>query len=108
MRDHTGDEHFLTDDMGGRHLVETEDGTFLRIDLDGRTAETLPASMETPFRRRRGEIVDLVVVATCRVGEPMVLLLDLNIPGVWFTRRTTEPVTRIRVDDPLIDHAGIR
>jgi hypothetical protein len=90
-------EPFLTDEMGGRHLVETEDGTNLRVDLDSRTVETFAVTAGTPFQRRNGEVVDLVLLATCRVGEPMVVLLDLEVPGIWFTRRTTEAVTRIGV-----------
>lgn len=90
-------ELFLTDDMAGRHLVETGDGTNLRVDLDFRTVESFAATAGTPFRRRNGEVLDLVLLATCRVGEPMVVLLDLKVPGIWFTRRTTEPVTRICV-----------
>lgn len=98
MRETTHGEPFLTDDMGGRHLVETEDGTHLHVDLDARTVKTFATTAETPFRRRNAEAVDLVLLATCRVGEPMVLLLDLEVPGIWFTRRTTEPVTRICIE----------
>jgi hypothetical protein len=94
----TQGEPFLTDDMGGCHLVETAGGTSLRLDLDCRTVETFAANSRTPFSRRDGEAVDLVLLATCRVGDPMVLLLDLEVPGVWFTRRTTEPVIEIRAE----------
>lgn len=88
------DEFFLTDDMSGVHVVETTDGSDLRLDLDARTVTTYTATA-SPIRRRDSEEVELVLLATCRVGEPMVLLLDLAIPGVWFTRRTTESVARI-------------
>ena len=94
MSSDTHDEPFLTDDMRGTHVVETADGTDLWVDLDARTVTTF-ATPASPLRRRTREQVDLVLLATCRVGEPMVLLLDLDIPGVWFTRRTTEPVARI-------------
>ncbi|MDZ8276368.1 hypothetical protein R2Q81_10465 [Microbacterium aquimaris] len=95
MMDDTREEPFVTDDMTGVHLVETSDGTGLRVDLDARTVQTFPAP-GSPLSRRRVEEVDLVLLATCRLGQPMVVLLDLEIPGVWFTRRTTEPVARIR------------
>lgn len=92
------EESCLTDDMSGVHLVETSDGTQLRVDLDARVVTTYPVAGSS-IRRRRSEEVALVLLATCRVGEPMVLLLDLVIPGVWFTRRTTEVVAHIRYAD---------
>jgi len=92
------EESCLTDDMNGVHVVETSDGTQLRVDLDARVVTTYPVAGSS-IRRRRSEEVDLVLLATCRVGEPMVLLLDLDYPGVWFTRRTTEAVVRIRRTD---------
>ncbi|WP_251449380.1 hypothetical protein [Microbacterium sp. Marseille-Q6648] len=98
-------EPFLTDDMSGVHLVETDDGTVLRVDLDTRTVATFPTS-GSPIQRRSREEVDLVLLATCRVGEPMVLLLDLDIPGVWFTRRTTEPVAGILRGVPRPPRSG--
>lgn len=92
------EEPCLTDEMNGVHIVETSDGTQLRVDLDGRVVTTYPVAGSS-IRRRRSEEVALILLATCRVGEPMVLLLDLDIPGVWFTRRTTEAVARIRSAD---------
>lgn len=92
------EEPCLTDDMNGVHIVETSDGTQLRVDLDDRVVTTYPV-VGSSIRRRRSQEVALVLLATCRVGEPMVLLLDLDIPGVWFTRRTTEAVARIRSAD---------
>ena len=89
------DEPLLTDDMLGRYVVSTNDGTEVQLDLDARTVRTFAGKAPAAFRRRNREAVELVLLATCRVGEPMVLLIDLGIPGIWFTRRTTEPVTRI-------------
>lgn len=89
------DEPLLIDDMPGRYVVSTEDGTEVHLDLDARTVRTYPGTAPAAFRRRNREAVELVLLATCRVGEPMVLLIDLDIAGIWFTRRTTEPVTRI-------------
>lgn len=88
-------EPCLTDDMNGVHIVEASDGTRLHVNLDDRVVTTYPVAGSS-IRRRRSEEVALVLLATCRVGEPMVLLLDLDIPGVWFTRRTTEAVAHIR------------
>lgn len=95
MRESLHVESHLTDDMPGTYLVSTDDGTRVRLDLDARTACTFAATGPAEFRRRNRQDVELVLLATCRIGEPMVLLLDLGIDGVWFTRRTTAPVTRI-------------
>lgn len=85
----------LTDDMAGAFVVVTEDGCEFRVDLDERVVRTTGRGGSSPFARGEGEIVVLIELATCRVGEPMVLFIDLLVPGVWFTRRTTEPVERI-------------
>lgn len=95
MREQLLEESALADDMPGSYVVSTEGGTEMHLDLDARTVRTFAGTAPAEFRRRNREIVDLVLVGTCRIGEPMVLLLDLGIHGVWFTRRTTEPVTRI-------------
>lgn len=95
MSNHLLDKPLLTDDMPGTYVVSTEGGTKVRVDLDARTVRTSAGTAPAAFRRRNKETVELVLLATCRVGEPMVMLIDLGIPGIWFTRRTTEPVTRI-------------
>lgn len=81
--------------MEGVFVVTTADGLSHRLDLDRRqitrTAEISPgvrAAVESVS-------ASLLAVATCRVGAPMVLLIDRGTPGVWFTRRATAAVVII-------------
>lgn len=90
-----GDVELLTDDMSGGFIVLTDDGCEFRVDLDERVIRMTRGDASGPFARGGGEDIDLLELAMCRLGEPMVLLIDLKVPGVWFTRRTTEPVHRI-------------
>lgn len=82
----------LSDEMLGQYVVSTEDGVDYLLDLDGRRLRRVRS-------RDRGELdmetASLVMLATCRVDEPMVALVDRHVPGVWFTRRTTARVMRI-------------
>lgn len=82
----------LSDEMLGQYVVSTEDGVDYLLDLDGRLLRRVRSS-------DRGdqdmETASLVMLATCRVDEPMVALVDRHAPGVWFTRRTTARVIRI-------------
>jgi hypothetical protein len=90
----------LLDEMEGVFVVTTEDGTTHRLDMDQRlvtrTAEVGPGTRV---------VVDpapasVLTVATCRLGAPMVLLIDRNVPGVRFTRRATANVIRIDSASP--------
>ena len=85
----------VLDEMQGVFVVSTADGVTHRLDLDQRQvvrmAEFDPGilvAVDTPP-------ATLVAVATCRVGAPMVLLIDRGAPGVWFTRRTCATVSAI-------------
>jgi hypothetical protein len=89
------EETVLSDDMNGVFVVSTADRTEVRLDLDAHTVCTFATAGSSAFSRRDREPVELVLLATCRVGEPLVMLINLRIPGIWFTRRTTEPITRI-------------
>ncbi|MFD7871518.1 hypothetical protein ACFV3I_13600 [Microbacterium sp. NPDC059771] len=97
----------LLDEMDGVFVVATDDGTMYRLDMDQRlvtrSAEVGPGVLA---------VVDsapasLLTVATCRIGAPMVLLIDRNVPGVRFTRRTTANVIRIE-DASTTAHAARR
>lgn len=90
----------LLDEMDGVFVVATEDGITYRLDLDQRLV-TRSAEVGPGVRA----VVDpapasLLTVATCRIGAPMVLLLDRNVPGVRFTRRATANVIRIESASP--------
>lgn len=87
----------LTDESTGRYLLTTESESRYVLDLDGRTLrrEQSPSNTESVTMRRDTEEVHLVRVAHLAVGSPAVLLIDLSVPGVAVTRRTTTPVAAI-------------
>ena len=90
----------LTDDATGCYVVTTESGTRYWLDLNRRQLQRVP-SPAFPARlqlRRDGEHIDLVEVVRCLLGQPMVLLINLWVPGVWCTTRESTPVVRI---DPV-------
>ena len=92
----------VTDDEDEIFDVCTDDGTIHRLDLIGRTVTTRRADGSTTEGGVVPRQARLVTVATCRVGHPMVVLIDRGVPGVSFTHRTTPPVVRIdRVSAPL-------
>ncbi|TFC16539.1 hypothetical protein [Cryobacterium glucosi] len=87
----------LTDDATGCYVVTTQSASRYWLDLDRRLLRRVP-SPSFPDRlqlRRDGEDIDLLEVVRCRVGRPLVLLINLNVPGVWLTTRESTPVTRI-------------
>jgi hypothetical protein len=96
----------VLDEMQGVFVVTTEDGVAHRLDLNQRqvirTAQVGPgihiAVDSAPAA--------LVAVATCRVGAPMVLLIDRGAPGVWFTRRSSANVLVIDQVPPLPPHSA--
>ncbi|MBP5803481.1 hypothetical protein J2D78_15435 [Microbacterium maritypicum] len=82
----------VLDEMDGVFVVTTEDGVAYRLDMDERR---VTRTVEVGAGVRAGldpESDALVAVATCRVGAPMVLLIDRDVPGVLFTRRTSATV----------------
>lgn len=82
----------VLDEMDGIFVVTTDDGVAYRLDLDERQV-TRTVEAGTGVRAVLDpESAALVAVATCRVGAPMVLLIDRNVPGVLFTRRTSATV----------------
>lgn len=82
----------LTDDMSGVFDVHTEDGAVHRLDLDKRTAASFNDGQTVDSDVQQ---VQLLILATCRVGARMVMLIDRGAPGVRFTRRTTAVVRYI-------------
>ncbi|GAB3129592.1 hypothetical protein [Glaciibacter psychrotolerans] len=92
----------VTDDEHGRYLVESETGSRYTLDLDKRIVRRLPTELSALRLRRDGDHVDLVEVVRCAVGQPMLLLVDLNVPGVWLTTRESTRVVRI---DRLPEHS---
>lgn len=90
----------LTDDETGCYVVTTQSASRYWLDLDRRLLRRVTSPLSHRFLRLRqdGEDVDLVEVVQCHVGQPMVLLINLNVPGVWLTTRESTPVVRI---DPV-------
>ncbi|HWL77593.1 hypothetical protein [Microbacterium sp.] len=83
----------LLDEMEGVYVVATDDGTAYLLDLEAREVTSFaPGDTAAPGSPGAEWLMTLV---TCRVGQPMVMLLDRGLPGVWFTRRATRPVATI-------------
>jgi len=78
--------------------VETVSGSSNLLDLDNRVvlrqAET---AAEDGTLRRDGDPIRLICLQRCEVGDSMILLLDLCVPGVDFTTRISTMVIRIEL-----------
>lgn len=86
----------VVDEMAGVFAVTTDDGIVHRLDLDQRVVTTQQGPPQPPAPPKESPSpVRLLTVATCRIGAPMVLLIDRGLPGVWFTRRSTANVVSI-------------
>lgn len=87
----------LLDSTTGCFLVTTESGSRYRLDLDRRTLNRAPVTdLDGMHRLRRdGESITLVEIVQCEVGAPMLLLIDLRVPGVVVTSRESTPVVQI-------------
>ena len=92
----------LSDASAGRFAVLALSGSIYTLDLDQRVFERDAASPDHDLRRD-GDAVHLMAVISCKVGEPMSLVIDLNVPGVDYTTRTTTPVVLIETLSPVSD-----
>ncbi len=79
----------------GAYAIWTSDGCRFLVNMDECVTVRLRSSDEVPIGTKQARSDRLLVVATCRLGEPMVLLVDRGVPNVEFTRRETASVTRI-------------
>lgn len=98
----------LGNDDTGRYLVTTATGSLYVLDLTDRTMERRPYSqVQRPaFRdvapsrlRRDSEVLELLMLQSCRVGEPAqcwIQIRDDHVP----TLRTTSPVVSIDAAEP--------
>lgn len=86
----------LRETRSGRFVVTTTSKSRYLLDLDASTMRRLPALDIAVDRslRRDGEVID-VIALRCSVGRPMLLVVDLHIPGTLFTRRQTTEVRSI-------------
>lgn len=90
----------VLDEMDGVFVVTTADGVAYRLDMNKRQV-TRTVKVGPGVRAVLDpESAALVAVATCRVGAPMVLLIDRDIPGVLFTRRASATVLGINQVSP--------
>jgi hypothetical protein len=82
----------------GRWRVTTRTGTRYVLDLDRQGVRRIPAAGGSSDRMRRDNTdVHLVQVVECRIGAPLVLRINLGVPGVSVTTRMASDVTRIRL-----------
>ena len=90
--------HALEDDAVGRWRIITRTGTRYLLDLDRRLVRRQPdRSTGSAPMRADGRNVALLEIVQCRVGLPLVVLIDLKVPGAACTRRITADITRIRL-----------
>jgi hypothetical protein len=83
----------LKEIRSGRFVVTTTSDSKYLLDLDASTMRRLPALDMAVDRslRRDSEVID-VISLRCSVGRPMLLVVNLHIPGILFTRRRTTDV----------------
>lgn len=80
----------------GRWAVYTFTRSMCLLDLDRMTVLRHRERLSTDHDLRRDEAeVELLGLISCTVSLPMVLILDLRVPGVPFTTRTTSAVLAI-------------
>lgn len=87
----------LTSYSVGVWSVQTVTGTTYLLDLDNMLVvrrSDLSASDDS-ILRRDGAPISLIRLQHCEVGDRMVLVLDLQVPEVDFTARTSSTVLRI-------------
>lgn len=85
----------VLDEMDGVFVVTTDEGVEYRLDMNKRQVTRMVEVRAGVRAVLDPESAALVAVATCRVGAPMVLLIDRDVPGVLFTRRTSANVLTI-------------
>ena len=87
----------VTDSESGLFAVGTVSGSTYLLDLDGRTVRRIRVDHDPWHQLRRdGEEIRLLEIIRCVIREPMVLIIDLQVPGVAYTTRETSDVRVIR------------
>jgi hypothetical protein len=74
-------------------IVHTESGSIYELDLDNSTVQRLPSQGAAQLRED-ANAVPLLALRPPRVGEPMVMLIDVRSDGIE-TLRCTTPVINI-------------
>jgi hypothetical protein len=91
----------LTNSSRGFWSVETISGSSYLLDLDNRVLlrQADPFAEEGTLRRD-GDPIQLIRLVHCEVGDRMLLLVNLSVPGVLWTTRVSTTVLRIEGVDP--------
>ena len=91
----------LTNATTGAYLITTYSGSRHPLNLDRLTTCRLPrtGNPDVWALRRDTEEIDVLRIGPCEVGNRLLLILDLHIPGVdWTSRLTTAVVSIEKVD----------
>ena len=105
-RNHESSDHMdtLADVSTGIYLITTYSGSRHLLNFDSLTTCRLPRtdSPDVWTLRRDSEEIDVLRIGPCEVGQRLLLILDLHLPGVgWTSRLTTAVVSIEKVDfDP--------
>ena len=99
----------LSDSAQGFWAISTMSGTTYLLDLDHRVVlrQSVSDGAVDHGLRRDTEPLRLMSITRCAVGERMLLIIDLQVPGVDFTSRMTTPVTRIQRIRGLISGSDV-
>jgi hypothetical protein len=95
----------LADDSVGCYVISTESDTRYWIHCDRRLVRRVPSPENERALRLRGDGEDLILeeIIQCRRGRPLLLLINLQLPGVLITTRESTPIIRI---DPVPEIRG--
>jgi hypothetical protein len=91
----------LTNSSRGLWSIETISGSSYLLDLDNQVLlrQADPFAEEGTLRRD-GDPIQLIRLVHCEVGDRMLLLVNLSVPGVLWTTRVSTTVLRIEGVDP--------
>jgi len=86
----------LMDTASGAFYVTTVSSTYA-FDLDLMIVRRRPDvhAHEVTAMRSDGEPIALLLLDDCTVGRPMVMIVDLKLPGIPWTLRASTEVTSI-------------
>ena len=92
----------LTNSSQGFWSVETVSGSSYLLDTDNRVLlhQANPSADEDGTLHRGGDPIQLIRLVHSEVGDHMLLLVNLNVPGVVCTTRISTTVLRIESVDP--------
>ena len=95
----------LADDSVGCYVISTESDTRYWIHCDRRLVRRVPSPENERALRLRGDGEDLILeeIVECRRGRPLLLLINLQLPGVLITTRESTPIIRV---DPVPEIRG--